>query len=71
MNIDLCRKLLSSPALYTNSKYVSYVWTVLCLYILRSINISEVYMTAYFGYFNGILHVVLSHSPSASYHVTR
>ena len=33
---------------HTNSKYISYVWTVLYLYILLSSNISEIYMTAYF-----------------------
>ena len=43
--------ILSSPLLYTNSKYVSYVWTVRYLYILTSSNISEIYMTAHFEYF--------------------
>ena len=68
--IGLCGKFLSSPVLYTNSKYVSYVWTFLCLCILTSSNISEIYMTAYFGYFSDILHVVYNHSPSVPYHLT-
>ena len=42
------KTFLSSPVLYTNIKYVSYVWTVLYLYVLTSSNISEIYMTAYF-----------------------
>ena len=41
-------KFLSSPVLYTTSKFISYVWTVLYLYILTPRNISEIYMTAYF-----------------------
>ena len=64
-------KFLPSLVLYTNSKYVSYVWTVLCLCILISSNISEIYMTAYFGYFSDILHVVHNHSPSTPYLLTR
>ena len=35
-------KIFPSPVLYTNKKYVSYVWTVLCLCILPSSNISEI-----------------------------
>ena len=42
------KTFLSSPVLYTNIKYVSYVWTVLYHYVLTSSNISEIYMTAYF-----------------------
>lgn len=34
VNVYLCGKFSSSPALYTNSKYVNYVWTVFCLSIL-------------------------------------
>ena len=38
---------LSSPVLYTKSKYVSYVWTVLCLCILTASNITELYIYIY------------------------
>ena len=69
--IDLCGKFSSSPVLYISRKYVSYVWTVLCLCILTSSNISEMYMTEYFEYFSNILHVVHNNSPSAPYHLTR
>ena len=31
--------IFSSPVLYTNKKYVSYVWTVLCLCILPSFSL--------------------------------
>ena len=62
---------LSSPVLYTNSKYVSYVWTVLCIYILTSSNISEIHMTAYFEYLCDKLYALHIHFPSASYHLTR
>ena len=48
MNIYSCETFLSSLALYTNSKYVSYVWTALFLCILTSSNISGIYMTASF-----------------------
>ena len=68
--IDLCGKFSSSSVLYTNSKCVSYIWTVLCLCILTSSKISEIYMTAHFGYFSDILHAVQNHSSSASYHFT-
>ena len=63
--------LLSSPVLYTNSKYVSYIWTVLYLYILTSSHISEIYMTAYFEYVCDILFALYIHFPSASYHLTQ
>ena len=69
-NVYLCGKLLSSPVLYANNKYVSYIWTVICLFILTSSNISEIYMTAYFEYFYDILDVVHNHSSSAPYHLT-
>ena len=54
----------------------SYLWssqlkTTLCLCILTPNNISETLMTAYFGYFSDILHVVHNHSSSARYHLTR
>ena len=62
---------LYSPVLCTNSKYVSYVWTVLCLYILTSSNISEIYMKAYFEYICDILLVIHIHFSSKSYHLTR
>ena len=62
---------LSSLVLYKNSKYVSYVWTVLYLYILMSSNISEIYMTAYFEYLCDILFALHIHFPSTSYHLTR
>ena len=61
---------LSSPVLCTNSKYVSYVWTVLYLYILRPSNISEIYRTAYFEYLCDILYALQKHFLSASYHLT-
>ena len=41
---------LSSPVLYTKSKYVSYVWTVLCLCILTASNITELYIYIYIYY---------------------
>ena len=69
--IDLYGKFSSSPLHYTNSRYASYVWTVLCLCILTLSNISEIYMIAYFRYFSDILHVAQNHSPSAPYHFTR
>ena len=69
--IDLCGKFSSSPVLYTISKYVSYVWIVLCVCILTSSKISETYMTTYFAYSSDILHIVHNHSPSARYHLTR
>ena len=68
--VNICGKFLSSPVLYTNSKYISYVWTVLCLCIPTSSNISEIYMTAYFQYFNGILHVLHIQFPCTFYHLT-
>ena len=71
VNIYVCVKFLSSPVLYTNRKYVRYVWTVLCLNILTTTNISEIYRTAYFGYFSDILHISHNLVPSASYHLTR
>ena len=70
MNIHSCGKFLSSPALYTNSKYISFVWTVVSLCILASRNISEIYMTAYFEYLSDILHALHIHFPSTSYHLT-
>ena len=51
-------------------KYVSYIWTVLCLCIFTSSNIYEIHMTAYFGYFGDKLHTLHNHFPSASYHLT-
>ena len=71
VNIYSCGRFLSCPVLYKKSKYVSYAWTVLCLCILMSSNISEIYMTAYFGYFSDIVHVLHIHSPSTSYRLTR
>ena len=70
VNIHSCGKFLSSPVLYTNSKYISFVWTVVCLCILTSRNISEIYMTAYFEYLSDILHALHIHFPSTSYHLT-
>ena len=69
--VYLCGNFLSSPVLYTNSKYLNNVWTVLCLCILTSSNTSQIYMTEYFGYFSDILHVVNNHFPSVPYHLTR
>ena len=62
---------LSSPVLYTNSNYVSYVWTFLYLYILLSSSISEIYMTAYFEYLCDILYALHIHVSSEYYHLTR
>ena len=61
---------LSSPVLYTKSKYVSYVWTVLCLCILTASNITELYIyiyILYFVYFD-TLHVLHNLLPRAPYH---
>ena len=69
MITDSSGKFSSSPGLYTNSKYFSYVWTVLLLCILTPSDTSEIHMTAYFGYFSDILHVVHNHSPSASWRI--
>ena len=71
MNIYSCGKFSSSPVLCTNSKYVSYVWAVLCLCILTSNNVSQIHMAAYFGYFSDTLHVLHIHFLSASYHLIR
>ena len=58
------KKFLSSPVLYTNSKYISYIWTVLYLYILTPSNISEIYMTAYFEDLCDMLYALRIHSAS-------
>ena len=61
---------LSSPVLYTKSKYVSYVLTVLCLCILTASNITELYIyiyILYFVYFD-TLHVLHNLLPRAPYH---
>ena len=68
VNVYLCGKNLSSPLMCTSSKHFNYVWTVLCLCILISSNIPEIYITPYFGYFNGELHVLHNLLPSAPYH---
>ena len=71
VNVYLCGKTLLMSVLCTNSKYVSSVSAVLCLFMLMSSNISETYVATKFGYFSDTPWYVMRRTTfSPAYHLT-